>query len=379
MDVPSNQSKYNHIRPFYDNEVNEAIKSIMHDPMMTAIMRFTFPEKTDAEWQKELGEINSTEAFQGQIVSKILGRVLAASSEGLTTSGFEKLDKNTPYLFISNHRDILLDTSLINLTLFNEGLILTASAIGDNLLQKPFLYTLSKINRNFLVQRNLSPRELLMSSKLMSEYIHELITHENRSVWLAQREGRTKDGNDATNPGILKMLSMATGKGDLIAYFKSLNIVPISISYEYDPTDALKIPELLANLNNEKYVKSENEDFNTILKGLMGQKKRIHIHAGELINNQLNSLLEITNSNQQIKSLAQLIDQQIIGNYQLFPPNYIAFDALYKTDKYTMHYSLAERNAFMERMKKTIDANNPQSVERFLAMYAHPVLNKENN
>jgi hypothetical protein len=165
MEAESNASKFDIIRPFYDHEVNAAIKSILHDPMMTAIMRFTFPEKTDAEWQNELAAINSTQAFQGQIVSKILTRVLAESSDGLMTSGFEKLDKNTPYLFISNHRDILLDTSLINLTLFNQGLILTASAIGDNLLQKPFLYTLSKINRNFLVQRNLSPRELLMSCR----------------------------------------------------------------------------------------------------------------------------------------------------------------------------------------------------------------------
>ena len=340
-------------------------------------MRFTFPNVADEIWQNQLANTNSTQAFQGQIVAKILTRVLAESSEGLTTSGFDKLDKNTPYLFISNHRDILLDTSLINLTLFNEGLILTASAIGDNLLQKPFLHTLSKINRNFLVQRDLSPRELLQSSKLMSEYIYQLITHDKRSVWLAQREGRTKDGNDATNPGILKMLSMTAGKGDLIAYFKRLNIVPISISYEYDPTDALKIPELLANLNDEKYVKNENEDFNTILKGLTGQKKRIHIHAGEQLNEQLNSLADITNANQQIKSLTQLIDQQIINNYKLFPPNYVAFDALFKTNKYAAHYTLEEKNAFVTRLEKKIDAQNPQSLERFLTMYAHPILNKE--
>jgi 1-acyl-sn-glycerol-3-phosphate acyltransferase len=373
----SNQSKFDHIRPFYDNEVNNAIKSVINDPMMVAIMRFTFPNVADTEWQNQLLSIHSTQDFQGQIVSKILTRVLAASSDGLTTSGFDKLDKNTPYLYISNHHDILLDTSLINLSLFHHKMILTASAIGDNLLQKPFLYTLSKINRNFIVHRGLTPRELLQSSKLMSEYIHELITQGQRSVWLAQREGRTKDGNDATNSGILKMLGMAAEKGDLLAHFQSLNIVPISISYEYDPTDALKMPELLANLNNEKYIKTENEDFNTILKGLTGQKKRIHIHAGEPINEGINALTDITNANQQIKAVVQLIDNQIISNYKLWASNYIAFDALFKTDKYAAQYSSADKQAFMERLSTRIDVNNEQAVAQFLGMYANPVLNTE--
>ncbi len=377
MSTDATDKKFDAIRPFYDHEVNQALRSISRDPMLFGIMRFAFPNKSDAEWGQHLTSIDNTHAFQSEIVVTILERVLAESSEGLTTSGFDKLDKQTPYLFISNHRDILLDTSLINLTLFKHNLILTASAIGDNLLKQPFLHTLSKINRNFIVQRGLSPRELLQSSKLMSEYIHQLITQENRSVWLAQREGRTKDGNDATHSGILKMLSMSAGKTDLITYFQELNIVPISISYEYDPTDSLKIPELLANLNNEKYVKDENEDFNSILKGIMGQKKRIHIHAGDVMNEGLNSLKEIPNANQQIKSMAQLIDRQIITNYRLWPTNYVAFDALFKTNKYENQYSLEEKAAFMARLERKIDVKDGQSVEHFLAMYAHPVVNKE--
>lgn len=377
MIANTTDTKFDAIRPFYDHEVHQALQSVSHDPMMYAIMRFAFPEKSDAAWQQHLMSIDNTQAFQGEIVATILERVLAESSEGLTTSGFEKLDKQTAYLFISNHRDILLDTSLINLTLFKQNLILTASAIGDNLLKLPFLYTLSRINRNFIVQRGLSPRELLQSSKLMSEYIHQLIATDNRSVWLAQREGRTKDGNDATHSGILKMLSMAAEKTDVRTHFQTLNIVPISISYEYDPTDSLKIPELLANLNNEKYVKAENEDFNSILKGIMGQKKRIHIHAGEPINAALDNLKEVTNANQQIKSITQLIDHQIIANYKLWPTNYVAYDALFKTDKYVNQYSLEEKAAFMERLARKIDIDDAASVEHFLSMYAHPVVNKE--
>jgi hypothetical protein len=369
-------SKFDAIRPFYDNEVNAAVRSVQSDPMMKAIMRFSFPDKTEAEWTNHLHNIHSTQEFQGQIVSKILERVLAQSSGGLTTSGFEKLDKNTPYLFISNHRDIILDTSLINLTLFRHDLILTASAIGDNLVKNPFLYTLARINRNFIVYRGLPPRELLQSSALMSEYIHELLTVENRSVWIAQREGRTKDGNDATNPGILKMLAMAAGKSDLVAYFKNMNIVPISISYEYDPTDSLKIPELLANLKNEKYVKSENEDFNTIMSGLLGQKKHIHIQAGALLNDALERLSEITNPNQQIKALSQLIDRQILSNYKLWTSNYIACDMLFKTDKYIGFYNEIEKEDFIKRMNERMDTQCGQSIESFLSMYANPVVNQ---
>lgn len=368
-------SKFEAIRPFYDHEVNQAVRSISNDPMMTAIMRFTFPNKTEEEWRNHLENIDSTQAFQGEIVAQILARVLRESSDGLTTSGFEALDKNTPYLFISNHRDIILDTSLINLSLFNHGLILTASAIGDNLLKLPFIHTLSRINRNFLVQRGLSPRELLQSSKLMSEYIRTLITTENRSVWLAQREGRTKDGNDATHSGILKMLSMVAGKEDLVTYFKGFNIVPISISYEYDPTDALKIPELLANARNEAYTKADDEDFNSMFKGIMGQKKGIHIHAGTLINAELDNLSEVSNANQLIKSITQLIDTQIIGNYKLWPTNYIAHDVLFDLNTYSSHYSKEERVQFLERLEERVDTSDTQAVEHFLKMYANPVVN----
>lgn len=369
-------SVFDKIRPFYDHEVQDALQSIMHDPMMKAIMHFTFPNMTEGEWMEKLKHIHSTDEFQINIVYQALQQVLAKSSEGLTSSGFEKLDKYTAYLFISNHRDIILDTSLLNLTLCDYGLMLTASAIGDNLVKKPFLYTLSKINRNFLVQRGLPPRELLQSSKLMSDYIHQLLTVENRSVWLAQREGRTKDGNDATHPGVLKMLSLAAGKEDLVAFFKKLKIVPISISYEYDPTDSLKLPELLANMKNEVYVKGENEDFNSLKNGIMGQKKRIHIHAGDILNTELDVLAETPNANQQVKALAQIIDTAIIANYTLWSPNYIAYDLLHKIPQYAAYYTAEEKEIFTQRLVSKVDMQDHESVERFLAMYANPVVNK---
>jgi 1-acyl-sn-glycerol-3-phosphate acyltransferase len=357
-------SKFDTIRPYHDHEVNAAIKTIMQEPMMQTVMQYIYPN------------VHSTQDFQGNVAYFGLQKVLKQSSDGLSSSGFEKLDKNTAYLFISNHRDIFLDTSLLNYILYEKGLILTASAIGDNLVKMPFLNTIAKINRNFLVLRGLSPREMLQSSKLMSEYIRELLFVENRSVWIAQREGRTKDGNDATNPGILKMLSMAAEKENLIDYFKKLRIVPVSISYEYDPTDSLKLPELLAKINNVPYVKHEKEDFNSILNGLLGQKKHIHFHAGDVIDTELDSLATIENANQLVKSLAQVIDKQIISNYKLWPSKYIAYDLLYNTDKYAAHYAQEDKEAFEKRMAKRVDAQMPQSKQCFLEMYANPVVNK---
>jgi 1-acyl-sn-glycerol-3-phosphate acyltransferase len=369
-------SKFDTIRPFYDSEVNAAVQSIMHDPMMTAIMKYTFPDKTVAERNEILMQLQSTHEFQGNIIYFALKRILEESSDGLTTEGFEKLDKDTAYLYISNHRDILLDTSLLNFILFEKGMNMTASAIGDNLVRLPFLNTLSRINRNFLVLRGLPPRELLQSSRLMAEYVAELLTQNNRSVWIAQREGRTKDGNDATNTGVLKMLSMAAGKDNVGQYFKKCRIVPVSISYEYDPTDALKLPELLAKSNNETYVKQDNEDFNSIMRGLTGQKKRIHFHAGDVLDVEMDSIIALENVNQQVKALAQLIDKQIIGNYKLWPSNFIAYDLMHQTDKYAVKYTAAEKQAFEERLTSKIKEENPEARQLFLEMYANPVVNR---
>lgn len=369
--------KFDAIRPFYDAEVNEGIRSSMNHPMMKALMNFTFPDVEDEVWKEQLKKTHSIRDFQCNFIYESVQRVLKKTSEGLTTSGFEKLEKNTSYLFISNHRDIILDTSLLNVCLFDHGLVMTASAIGDNLVKKSFLLTLSKLNRNFLVQRGLPPRELLQSSKLMSEYVAQLLLRENRSVWIAQREGRTKDGNDATHTGVLKMLAMGSTEPNLMDYFRKIKIVPVSISYEYDPTDALKMPQLMAELNDETYIKEKNEDFITLLSGIMGQKKRIHIHVGDILNNELDAIeAEFDNSNKQIQAVAQAIDDSILQSYKLWPTNFIAYDLLNKTNKYSHLYSEDEKSLFERRYEMKIDASNEQMVESFLAMYANPVVNK---
>ncbi|MBP4141354.1 1-acyl-sn-glycerol-3-phosphate acyltransferase [Flavobacterium sp. I-SCBP12n] len=369
--------RFDAIRPFYDSEINEALQKVSNHPMMKALMNFTFPEVADEVWKEQLHKTHSIRDFQCNVIYQSVQRVLEKSSDGLTTSGFENLQPNTSYLFISNHRDILLDTTLLNTALFENKLVMTASAIGDNLVKMSFLNTLAKLNRNFLVQRGLTPREMLQSSKLLSEYIGHLLQHENRSVWIAQREGRTKDGNDETNPGILKMLGMGSDEKNLMDYFKKIKIVPVSISYEYDPTDALKMPQLMAEANNEVYVKEKNEDFMTILSGALGQKKRIHIHIGTVLDKEIEEIKAIgESSNKQIVTLAQVIDDAILSNYKLWPTNFIAYDIVNKTNKYAHLYTENEKSLFERRLEMRIDHDNPVALEGFLAMYANPVVNK---
>lgn len=371
--------KFDDIRPFYDHEVNDALLSIARHPMMKALMNFTFPDKDEKFWFEQFKDIHSISDFQHQYISQTVRQILKQSSEGLTTSGFDHLDKNVSYLFISNHRDIVLDTCLLNLVLLDRGLIMTSSAIGDNLVQKTFLHVLAKLNRNFLVQRGLPLREQLSSSKIMSEYIYDLLTKENRSVWIAQREGRTKDGNDATQQGVLKMLAMA-GDQSLTDFFKTLKIVPLSISYEYDPTDVLKMPHLMAKSRNEEYIKDPGEDFKTMLSGVLGQKKRIHIHAGDVLETEFDNIVsKIENKNKQLQAISQIIDDSIIQNYKLWPTNFIAYDLLHETNQYSENYSENEKMLFERRMEMRIDISDSDMKKSFLAMYANPVINKINH
>ncbi|MBV8324983.1 1-acyl-sn-glycerol-3-phosphate acyltransferase [Chryseobacterium sp.] len=370
-------SKFDEIRYFHDDEVNDALAEVSRDPMMKALMNFTFPGTEEQIWLEQFKNIHSISDFQHHFVAHTVRQILAKSSDGLTTSGFDRLDKNTPYLFVSNHRDIVLDTSLLNLVLLESGHIMTASAIGDNLVKRNFLNVLAKLNRNFLVQRGLSLRDQLRSSQTMSEYIDQQLHHENRSVWIAQREGRTKNGNDATQQGVLKMLAMAAGDQPLTDYFKSLKIVPVSISYEYDPTDSLKMPQLLAQHRDEEYIKGKNEDFTTMLSGILGQKKRIHLHAGHVIDKELDEIAaHIDNKNKQLQAIAQIIDDSIIRNYKLWPTKYIAYDLIHNTNTYASQYTEQEKQLFIRRLEMRIDPKDPVSREYFLTMYANPLINK---
>ncbi len=371
-------SQVDHIRPYHDEEVHQALKHASKHPYFKVLLQFTFPSKTEEAIEEVLDRCTSIYDFQTLVIYKSVRNLLLKSSDGFSYSGFDKLDNKSSYLFISNHRDIVLDTSLLNVALYDHNKVMTASAIGDNLVQKDFLMELSKLNRNFLVQRGLAPRDMLQSSKVLSQYMRDLHTS-GRSVWIAQREGRTKDGNDQTQQGVLKMLAMAKGDSSLKDYLKSLRIVPVSISYEYDPTDILKVPELIAKQRHIPYVKTPNEDFNSILKGALGFKKRIHIAIAPFEEEAYDILDEKGSENERLQAFAKAIDQKIHSHYKLWPSNYIAYDKLHNVTKYQEHYDALELRQFDRRLERRIDVNDEMAHVSFLKMYATPVINDEQN
>ncbi|MHA6278749.1 1-acyl-sn-glycerol-3-phosphate acyltransferase [Salinimicrobium sp. CAU 1759] len=373
-------TNYDDIRFYDDAEVQEALKNYVKHPMIKGLLQFTFPNVTFDKIEEKVLGCNSIRDFQTQIIYHTVQKVLSKSSEGLSYSGFDALSKDESYLYISNHRDIVLDTSLLNCVLYEADLKMTASAIGDNLVQKPFLLALSKLNRNFLVKRGLGPREMLKSSQKLSEYIKKLLLEEKRSVWMAQREGRTKDGNDHTQQGVLKMLAMAKAEESLAEYFGKLKIVPVAISYEFDPTDVLKLPEILAKRMEQIYIKSANEDFKSILKGALGNKGRIHIAAGKPITTEVLQQIESKagSVNEQLQRITAGIDKRIHKNYKLWPANYIAFDLLNNSSMFQEKYDSKQKRQFERRLTRRVNFKNALEVNSYLLMYANPVINQKN-
>ena len=370
-------SSYDNIKFYPDSEVNKVLLTLTSHPMFKELMSFTFPDKDETYFQQLFQSIHSIYDFQSKVIYHTMQRILEKTSESLTCNGFDELQDDKSYFYISNHRDILLDTSLLNVKLYENNKIMTASAVGDNLVQKSFLMSLAKLNRNFIIRRGLSARELLQSSKEVSAYIHELLQHDNRSVWIAQRQGRTKDGWDETHTGVLKMIGMNCDEDNLMDYFKKLRIVPVSISYEYDPTDKLKMPRLMAELSDETYIKEKNEDFINLMSGVLGQKKRIHIEMGKPLDEEIEEIKNCElNTTKQIQELAKILDKSIVKNYKLWPTNYIAYDLLHQTTNFQQKYTEEEKQLFLRRLELRVDKNNETMVNGFLSMYANPVLHK---
>lgn len=345
---------------------------------MMAMLDYGFPDLSVEQQQQKVLSCQSIADFQTQIMYKVVKKAVEKSIDKLTFDGFENLRHDESYLFISNHRDIILDTSLLNVALHDCGLRMTASAIGDNLVQKKFLKALSMLNRNFIIHRGLGPRESLEKSKIVSDYIKYCIAEDNRSVWIAQREGRTKNGDDKTQQGVLKMLTLSSPEGmNPLQYFKTLRIVPIAISYEFDPTDMMKIPALMAQHYGEEYVKSKKEDFQNIIQGLVGQKGRVHISLSKPLDKELDRI-ETKNDhiNKQMTALTTLIDDKIHRQYKLFPANYIAFDLLYHSKTYEKYYNEKELRQFERRLQNRGETKDEISRIKYLEMYANPVKNK---
>ncbi|KJG59769.1 acyltransferase [Photobacterium kishitanii] len=361
---------YKEIRPYNDNEVKGAIQRLIDDKdFINAILKYRFPHASGMfGWLliplikrflvKKWSNVTSVKDVQDYI-ARYMQATIDHSCDGVTTTGLDKLDPNKAYLFVSNHRDIAMDPAMVNWCLFHENFNTVRIAIGDNLLKKPCATELMRLNKSFIVKRSSKgPRELMKSLGLLSSYIsHSLMTGNN--IWIAQKEGRAKDGNDKTDPAILKMFFMEGRKQKLpfAEFMSGLNIVPVAISYENDPCDLAKAQELYQKATTGTYEKSEFEDIESIVQGIVGQKRRIHISFGDVI----------TDSPDTPDELAAIIDKQITENYHLFPSNYIAADI--ESDQITAK----EQQLFAQKL-----ADQPQGVQDILRrMYALPAQKKQ--
>ncbi|WP_087022576.1 1-acyl-sn-glycerol-3-phosphate acyltransferase [Thaumasiovibrio subtropicus] len=316
------------IRPYNDSEVQGALQRLIQDDeFINAIIHYRYAKLPTflatllkpvlkMVLTRRWSSIKTVDDVQNHIAS-YMEQALDGSSDGVTCSGLDKLDPNQSYLFVSNHRDIAMDPAVVNWCLYHANHKTVRIAIGDNLLKKPCATELMRLNKSFIVKRSIkAPRELMKALGQLSGYIRHSLQEENESIWIAQKEGRAKDGDDRTDPAILKMFSLEGRKAKMgfSEYMRSLNIVPVSISYENDPCDLAKANELVEKEQNGHYQKSEFEDIDSIIKGIVGEKRRIHVSFGDVVTNEFETP----------EALAEEIDRQVYENYKLFPINYIA-------------------------------------------------------
>lgn len=375
-------SEYNFddIRPYTDKEARKKLRLMVKDPVFDEVLSHMFRFRSKTEMVKlQLRMVRSIRQLQGTFIYDLLRMIINKTSDGLTYNGLENLDNKKPYLFISNHRDIILDAAFLNYIIFENGMNTTQIAIGNNLLLYKWIEHAVKLNRSFIVKRNLPPRELLEASKKVSQFIRNSIVDENLSVWIAQREGRTKDGFDKTQVSLLKMLNMSSKK-NISEGFKDLNIVPVSISYEIEPCGLAKMKELI---KKERYgeLKTSKDDLKSMSMGMFNPKGRMRFTFGkpieiDLIDNEPRSK---EYQNKVAQKVAEKIDRQIYANYKLWPNNYVAYDMLMQEHKFKDKYTHSEERRFkmmIEQAMIHIDFPITDLQERFLKIYANPVINK---
>lgn len=373
---------FEEIRSFRDNEVPEKVKSLTEEKQFMNVLSTVFPLVPKNVLKERFSNIKTVAEFQQEWDYPFLTGLEATKTKGVFLEEFERIDKSQSYLYISNHRDIILDSAFLCIKLMENGLDTVEIAIGDNLLIFPWIKDLVRLNKSFIVRRSLSMREMLESSKTLSAYIRHDITERHQSVWLAQREGRAKDSNDRTQESLLKMLSMS-GSGSLIENFVELNICPLSISYEFDPCDYLKAKEFQEKRDNPEYKKSPKADLDSMAIGVMGYKGKLVYTIAGSISEGLREIGNTTRSkNEQLEKIAQLIDKEIHLNYKIYNNNKIAFDFLHGEKRFEKEYSLTDKLDFEQYLSlqiQKIDLENKDETflrAKMLEMYANPLINK---
>jgi hypothetical protein len=380
MESEVKEFDFDPIRPFRNEEVPAAIARLMEQPSFHKALKFIFPEVSAELMQQKFSHIKSVDDFQEKIVAQAVSKIISGTTNGISINGLDKLNKNNSYLFISNHRDIVLDSAFLNYQLFSNDFPTTRIAIGSNLLQKPWIEDLVKLNKNFIVHRDVHSKLAYVYSMRLSRFIQHSLADENSSVWIAQKEGRAKDGNDRTHAGLIKMFGMVSDWSKPAEFYNQLRISPVSISYEFEPCGGYKAREMFMRYQSGVYQKQDGEDLQSMQSGISANKGKVHFEFSQSLNYiDINNCFKGFSKNEGVKNLALLIDNYVIGNYKLFPSNYIAYYMLTADTKFNDYFNEAQRIEFEEMVEFELAGFEfaPEMLKPYLLrIYANPVISK---
>ena len=368
--------EFDEIRPYHDEELPEVYEELIADPAFRQVASAAFPGVPFEMLAAKMRSCKTKLEFQKAFGYTMLKRIMQEASDGVTLDN-GLVDKAGAYTYISNHRDIILDSGFLSVLLVDEGGDTVEIAIGDNLLIYPWIKKLVRINKSFIVQRG---RQMLESSARMSRYMHYTISQKKQSVWIAQREGRAKDSDDRTQDSVLKMLAIG-GEGDVLDRLMEMNIAPLSISYEFDPCDFLKAWEFQLKRDHPDYKKSTADDLKNMQTGLLGYKGRVHFHIAPCINTVLADLDRKMPRQELFSTVSAIIDREIHRGYRLYPCNYVAADLLAGNDACAGHYTADDRQKFEnylagQLLRITLENKDEAFLRtKMLEMYANPLKN----
>ena len=379
-----NTHEFDEIRPYEEGEMKQALNDLLADRHFNKMMQGMVPWLPkgirNGFFKLMFIGVKTPLDFQLRFMKHVVRYVLRKYAHGYSFD-HKSISNKGNYLFISNHRDIVLDSAILDLMLHEAHFPTTCEiALGDNLLIYPWIKILVRMNKAFIVRRSLKAKEMLESSVLMSRYMHYSITEKKENIWIAQREGRAKDSSDHTQDSVLKMLALG-GEGTIVEKLKALNIVPLTISYEYDPCDYLKAQEFQLKRDDPSWKKSKQDDLDNMRIGIFGFKGHVHYHTSTPVNTWIDGLQDLPKT-EVYKEIAQRLDKAIHAGYKLYPGNYIAYDELNGTSTFSQHYGEREKNVFDKYVSQQIakiDIPNKDEAflrERILTMYANPVVNK---
>ena len=377
MNIPA---KFDAIRPYEPEELPQVYDKLLQHEQFQQVLAYLYPQVPLEAIAAKMHTCTTNLEFQKAFCYGFLNQLLQKMSKGCDID-IHAIEPGCRYTFISNHRDIVLDSALLDKLLIDAGFDTTCEiAIGDNLLKLPWVKDLVRVNKSFIVERGLPMREMLMASKRLSEYMHFVIDEKHDNIWIAQREGRAKDSNDRTQEAILKMMVMG-GEGSVVERLRQLHIVPLAISYEFDPCDYLKAQEFQLRRDNAGWKKGPMDDIISMQTGIMGYKGRIHYHCALCIDEYLAQIDPATPKTELFGMIAAHIDHEIHSNYRLYPNNYVALDLLHGTADHTSQYTAEDKAAFTQyiegQMAKISLPNRDDAYlkERMLTMYANPAIN----